>query len=68
MNVKQTNDATIVRFSATEAVEVGLPPEPVRIEYRNGYLDSYSSWCDKQPSFAEGIDKLIKVADAAVYH
>ena len=68
MNVKHAPGAVTVRFSCTEAAEVGLPPTPVKIEYRNGLLDTYSTWADKSPCFAPGIDRLIAIADKAVYH
>ena len=68
MQVKRDQDATIVRFSATEVASAGLPAKPAYVSYRAGLLDDFSCWLIKQCGFEPGIDKLIALADRLVYH
>lgn len=67
MNVKQTQGATVVRFSASEVVAAGGPPIGAVITYRNGRLDDLSSWLFKQSYLIPVIDKLQSLADKEVY-
>lgn len=66
MQVKRDQDATIVRFSATEVASVGGPPKGCEITYRNGLLDNLSSWLFKQSYLEPVIDRLQQLADKEV--
>ena len=59
----------IIKFTADQVAAVGLPHRGAYIEYSDDglYVDN-STWLDKQPCFEPGIDRLIEMADAIVYH
>lgn len=68
MQVKHDQGTTVVRFSATEVAEAGLPPKPASVTYCNGFYVNNSVWLDKQIGYEPGIDRLIALADTVVYH
>ncbi len=58
-----------IHFTADQVAAVGLPHRAAYIQYDDQlrYVDN-SVWLDKQTRFEPGIDKLIQLADQAVYH
>ena len=67
--IHEDDGRVVIRFSQTEVATAGLPARPAYVEYDPLLrLDSYSVWLDKQVSFSDGIDRLIQMADAIVYH